>query len=47
MENQPFTLYKIAKLKNFVSSVNFAAIELQWNNECQIITSIMIIPFFV
>lgn len=33
MENQPFTLYEITKLKNFVSSANFAAIELQGNNE--------------
>ena len=33
LENQTFTLYEITKLKNFVSSVGFAAMELQGDNE--------------
>ena len=33
MENQPFTLYEITKLKNFISSAGFAAMELQESDE--------------
>lgn len=33
LENQTFTLYEITKLKNFVSSAGFAAMELKGDNE--------------